>query len=163
MFIVSCIVVIDSVKKKDRAMQNYTIDADQLMYENIDSEIIIIHIETGNYHSLRFVAGDIWQMLESQYTTQQIIDTLTEIYPDQKDNITEHVKSMLQSLADENIIQLTDANTPSTDKLAIVKQDNGYTAPEVETYTDFQGLLLVDPIHDVAQEGWPQVADSQDE
>lgn len=144
-------------------MQNYTIDANQLMYENIDSEIIIIHIETGNYHSLRFVATDIWQMLEAQYTTQQIVDTVTAIYPEQKDNIVEEVSSMLQMLADANIIQKSDTTTPATTTLSIAKQPDGYTTPEVETYTDFQGLLLVDPIHDVAQEGWPNVADTEND
>ncbi len=30
-----------------------------------------------------------------------------------------------------------------------------YAPPALETYTDMQELLLLDPIHDVDETGWP--------
>ena len=30
-----------------------------------------------------------------------------------------------------------------------------YTSPEVETFSDMQEILLLDPVHDVDKSGWP--------
>ena len=36
-----------------------------------------------------------------------------------------------------------------------VKFDQQYAAPKLATYSDLQDLLLLDPIHDVDETGWP--------
>ena len=36
----------------------------------------------------------------------------------------------------------------------------GFVAPQLHKYTDMQELLLLDPIHDVDQEGWPATTES---
>lgn len=139
-------------------MQNYQIEPNQVMHENIDGEVIVIHVETGNYHSLRFVATDIWLMIDANYTTEQIIQTLSNIYPEHTNTIPSDVVSFLESLATEDLIQTTNPTTTAS-TINTTKQTNGYVQPEVETYTDLQGLLLVDPIHDVTEDGWPRTTD----
>jgi len=36
-----------------------------------------------------------------------------------------------------------------------------WVAPRLEKFTDLQTLLLLDPIHDVDEQGWPRVAPSR--
>ena len=39
-----------------------------------------------------------------------------------------------------------------------VEFEKDYTAPKLATYSDLQDLLLLDPIHDVDETGWPAAA-----
>jgi hypothetical protein len=32
-----------------------------------------------------------------------------------------------------------------------------FAEPVIEEFDDMQGLLLLDPIHDVSEEGWPHI------
>lgn len=139
-------------------MTNYRIDPTHVMHENIEGEIIVIHIDTGNYHSLRFVTADVWTLLDADYTTEKIIASLSEIYPQHTETISNDVSNLLKNLADEQLIQITD-DVQASNEISIQAQEKGYTTPQLETYSDLQGLLLVDPIHDVADEGWPHKAD----
>jgi hypothetical protein len=139
-------------------MPNHIIDPSQVMHENIEGEVIVINIDTGNYHSLRFVTADIWMMVDAKYNTESMIDALTQLYPDDETAIKQDIPELLNLLVQENLIQISGGSTETT-TITISKQEAGYTTPALETYSDLQGLLLVDPIHDVAEDGWPNVAE----
>lgn len=65
----------------------------------------------------------------------------------------------LGDLAAENLISAAEGSAP----LLAPSDDDGaaeFPAPRLERYTDMQDLLLLDPIHDVDERGWPNAVDA---
>jgi hypothetical protein len=65
------------------------------------------------------------------------------------------VQALLKDLAAEDLISPTEsagsAATPGPGTRA------PYAAPTLQKHTDMQDLLLLDPIHEVDETGWPSV------
>jgi hypothetical protein len=70
---------------------------------------------------------------------------------------------LLQDLAQEDIITLDAASVAESGSFSNLDSNpsNGgrvpFPAPVLNKFTDMQMLLLIDPIHDVSQKGWPQL------
>jgi hypothetical protein len=54
----------------------------------------------------------------------------------------------------------TEINNELKNKLILAARD--YKIPVLNKYTDMQELLLLDPIHDVNAQGWPESPESSD-
>jgi len=57
-------------------------------------------------------------------------------------------ETLLEQLADE-------VGVPPDDEVAAPASDGPFVAPVLERYEDMQDFLLVDPIHEVDDSGWP--------
>lgn len=47
---------------------------------DVEGETLILHLDTGNYHSLRKVAAEIWKLLTSPILVSDIVETLALRY-----------------------------------------------------------------------------------
>jgi hypothetical protein len=58
-------------------------------------------------------------------------------------------------LMDEGLIR--GSNHSARTHAAVVQSapDSGYDAPSIQKYTGMEALLLIDPIHDTDDSGWP--------
>jgi hypothetical protein len=137
------------------------------MHETIEGEVIVIDLETGSYYSLRDASAEIWHGIESGADDEAIAVSLHQRYEASRDEIGAAVGRLLDELAGECLIEPTDepANAPQ-ELAAPTPQANGklpFTLPALEKHTDMQDLILLDPVHDVTQAGWPHVAPAGDE
>lgn len=141
---------------------NYQINKD-VLYEHFDGEVVIISLETGNYFSLTGLAADIWGWLAKGVPAVSIIDHITGHYQGDEKEIINSVHQFLVELIQDGLIseqekdQATAEN--SVDKMTLSNSDGKpqFVPPKLERYTDMQALLLLDPIHDVGEEGWPNI------
>lgn len=123
----------------------------------IDGEAVIIQLETGNYFSLDSTGALIWQALVAGHSSASISAALQARFPDQA--VQTDVDRLLAQLLEAGLLVRCDAGgaSPALQLPAAL----AYAAPQLHTYTDMQDLLLLDPIHDVDQRGWPN-ADAGD-
>jgi hypothetical protein len=82
-----------------------------------------------------------------------IVDALTAHYDSGPELISAAVDSCIERLLAHGLIR----EAPSSGDSALFLAPSGLPFPEplVEHFTDMQDLLLLDPIHDVSEEGWP--------
>jgi hypothetical protein len=130
--------------------------------EDFRSEILAVNLKNGYYHSLRDSAVPIWRLLMEGRSVQTIVQLLTPIYGGDQAVLAADVSLFISELEKGGLIvrDSSPAETPSTsapDWLADVPPT--YAKPLMETYTEMQDLLLLDPIHDVDATGWPNVAE----
>lgn len=123
--------------------------------ESFEDEIILINLPRGNYYSLRHSAFALWQELLAGASKQQMADFLVQTFGIATDIATTDVESFTQQLLDEGLVAVREVSElvyePSADT-----RGAEYTKPQLETYTDMQDLLMLDPIHDVdSEQGWP--------
>lgn len=70
----------------------------------VDGELLIIDIETGKYYSLNSVANRIWEILETEKTEEQVVDTLLDEYDIDRENCVVQVQKYLKELSEKTLI-----------------------------------------------------------
>lgn len=134
----------------------YLVNEPSVISESIDGETIVLNFDNGHYYSLNSAGSAVWGHLARGGTPERISDALAARY--QLDTATVHpaVATFVSRLEEEQLIR------PSADP-PVIGVDAGvgespadtFCAPDFEKFTDMEKLLLLDPIHEVSDVGWP--------
>ena len=137
----------------------FKIKSTKLAHERIDDEVVIIEFDTGNYYSLEKIGADIWEWIEQGANIEGIIKNISLCYDGSLPEIENGVKKLIDELELENLIapDHSSAIPEDTDKpdLKKIEKKIRFEIPVLQKYTDMQELLLLDPIHEVDETGWP--------
>ncbi len=141
------------------ALLHFRVNHPTVISETIDGEAIIINLDTGAYYSLRETGAAIWQLIEQGAASQTISDELVRRYEGTPTTIVAGLQSLLAQLVqDQLIVPLDDESAVPQSSGTALPANHGkprFTPPVLEKYTDMADLLLLDPIHDVSEQGWP--------
>jgi len=139
-----------------RASIGYTINAPDVVAEDLDGEIVILNLANGHYFSLGGIACPIWSLLLSGHTPQSIFTSIEARRPDLVDGSSEFVNRLIEL---NLITPCTDADAAPADPIDELWSG---TSPTIEVYDDLAELIFADPIHDVdEQAGWPTPRQTQ--
>lgn len=135
------------------------VNHDKVVHETIEDEVIIINLDTGTYYSLLDTGTAVWRGLEQGASRQSIVTALANHYGVARGTVTEAVDSLIEELISEEIV------VPASDgvtEFALNGQSSGqpFTPPTLARHTNMSDLLLLDPIHDVDERGWPHKRDA---
>lgn len=133
------------------ATTRYRIVPSGLTHQNIDGEVIVIHMTSGKYYSLTGAAAVIWESLAKPHSVASLAGLFADLPADGRSAIA----SVLDRLVAENLVQVC-ADTPGSVS-TVLDSVAPWQHPVVEAYNDMQDLLLADPIHDVDEHGWPSL------
>ncbi len=129
----------------------------QVIFEEAENEVIVVDLLNGVYYFLTGTAAYIWMALHAGLTPHQIGDEVARTGASE-DVVNEDVGKFVQELISLHLIAASDntameiSTIPSRDDYLV----GGYTPPSIETYSDLQDILLLDPVHEVDEAGWPQ-------
>jgi hypothetical protein len=121
-----------------------------------DGEAAVIDLRTGAYFSLNPTAALLWPLLVEGSTTESLVahaDASTDGGPE----VGPAVESFVAALVTEGLVEEVadvDESPPPAD--GTPRQQ--FVPPELQRFDDLQELLLLDPIHDVTDQGWPHTA-----
>lgn len=146
------------------SLERFRINAPRVVHETIDDEVVMIDLDSGNYYSLRRVGTDIWGFIKSGATIAQIVERITHRYEGARVSIENGVNQLIDELQQENLIipdntgEPEDFETPDAQVETTLAIERAiFEAPILQKYTDMQELLLLDPVHEVDEAGWPNV------
>jgi hypothetical protein len=132
-----------------------------VLFERFDEEVVAVHLGTGVYHSMQGTAGDIFAMLGSAPTREELAAALVAKYAAPADVIAADLDRFLRALKEEG---LTKEAPPSADAPAAPSLPGDasatrlpYTPPVLDAHRELEKLFLLDPVHDTAEAGWPHV------
>ncbi len=131
--------------------KTYKINEPHVISEAMDDELVVINLESGCYYSLDQSATLIWSKLNLGYTAEKIQQFFNPC--DSLDTSIE-IEIYVSYLLDEELITLAgnQGTSPETpEDLAVTD----FKKPTVQKFTDMQEMLLLDPIHEVSDMGWP--------
>ena len=132
-----------------------------VVHETIDGETVIVNLDNGIYYSLRNSGVDVWNMLEDGANVEDLMGMLLPRYAASRDEIQKAVEEFLVTLQQEGLVRAS-STRPAAGQVqpaADAGQRQKFEPPLLEKYSDMQELLLLDPIHEVDEEGWPHKAD----
>ena len=130
--------------------------------ESFDDEIVIVHLENGNYYSLSGSGTLIWNLLEIGTSTELLASWLTEATKADHETIASAVKSIVEALAAADLIVRT-GDVTSNARPELPTERLEFVVPTLSAYTDMQDMLALDPVHDVSERGWPNADQSKKE
>jgi len=133
----------------------FAINASSGVFERLDGEVIIISNQNGKYYSLGYTASDIWYLIHASVSSPLWLKTLADNYQEIPDSAENEIKKFVNVLLSEDLIKSSEIASGDSQ---VLPQDNlrgKWSAPELMIFEDLQDLLLVDPIHDTGEEGWP--------
>jgi hypothetical protein len=136
------------------------INLPQVVGEVIDGEAVIINLESGIYYSLDGVGGDIWACVERGLPLPGIVDEIGGKYDADQATVDKAVNTLVDELVSEGLVTLYSGDGTEQTPVEAAKPDAplaSFKAPVLIKYKDMQDLLLLDPIHEVDELGWPNV------
>ena len=119
-------------------MADYRIRTPQVVHETVDGEVVAIDFDTGSYYSLRGPAEAVWSALGDSLQPLVVVAAGAAGEP-------ALVAAFLDQLVEEGLVERDGppADGTETGELAF------------EKFSDMEELILLDPVHDVSEAGWP--------
>jgi hypothetical protein len=126
----------------------------------VDGEVVAINLDTGSYYNIAGAGTHVWMVVEGAASADEVTTRLADRYHMPVDEIAAVVTPFLGELLAEGLIRPAEGRGPHPEPTAGDQREDGqaaFRAPILEKFTDMEDLLLVDPVHDVSERGWPNV------
>jgi hypothetical protein len=133
--------------------KSWRLNTPDVSSELIGNEVVAIHLPTGLYYSIENVSATVWTAIEQGLKFEQFVQVVTSHYTVPPEQAEADLTHLLTELTTENLIVEAPASGAAPEPVSGEKQP--YSVPKIEKFPDLQQLLMIDPIHEVDQRGWP--------
>jgi len=136
--------------------QQYRVNENHVVYEVFNEEILAINLDQGIYFSLRGSGSQIWSMMLAGATPETISKAFSAAYAIDPSQVEPEIERFFAQLISHELIvpaATQQAYEPGTAPLA--QDGQTFQPPLLESFTDMQDLLLLDPVHEADDAGWP--------
>jgi len=124
-----------------------------------DGDFILANLDTGIYYSLTGLG--VFMISKMPFENQgKEFDEIVSIFPNQQSEVFEDLKTVWGKLVQEEIIILKEIINRKIKSYA-AEQPSEFIPSKLSKYADMQDLLMMDPIHEVDEDGWPVQEDDQ--
>jgi len=141
-----------------RAKQ-YRILTPQIIHETIDGEAVVVNLETGTYYSIDKVGAIVWSCIDHGCSIDSLMSHVAVLCEGDRTTIEQGIQEFINNLEKENLIGSAELDSvePANEHAYPVFSGKKipFENPKLNIYIDMQDLLLLDPIHDVDESGWP--------
>ncbi len=132
----------------------YRVRHEDVSAERIDGDVIAVNLVTGAYFSLSGSAADVWTVATSGAPSAVWLRALDTAY---RCDISRHeIDAVITSCLEHGLIESVDPDPTAVPTLPADLDRSTWLTPVLEVFTDLQDLILVDPIHDADDLGWPR-------
>jgi hypothetical protein len=144
----------------------FRINTPKVVFEAFEDEVVLVNFDTGNYYSLRGSAVALLNYIQENKNVREIINDLDAQFVTTRAELEKSVVVFLDELCRENIV-VAGSDSSRMDKTPASGpnpsfQKIPFQAPTIERYADMQELILLDPIHEVDESGWPKPKNGRD-
>ena len=123
----------------------------RLAADIFDDEYIIANLDSGLYYSIQGIAVSLVRAMPFEDPSEPI-KMLADTFPERSAEIEIALNITWKQLQEEGIVKQAVSSIQANSQWVptII-----YMPPQFNRYADMQDLLMLDPIHDVDEEGWP--------
>jgi hypothetical protein len=138
----------------------FRIDAQNVVHETVDGEVIAIDLADGSYYSLSGSGPVAWGLLSAGASAAEVGRALEARFDAGPGVIEAAVAGLLTRLSESGLIVADDdAVAPAPPEAAENGSREEFSPPVLERYDDMKDYFLLDPIHEVnPAAGWPKPA-----
>lgn len=136
--------------------ERYTVNEPSVISEVIDGETIVLNFESGHYYSFNPSASEIWLSLASGHAVGATTERVARRFGVAPDTVRAEVECFVRSLEGESLIRRAADGAGAAPAAPEAAPGGAFAPPAFEKFTDMEELLLLDPIHEVGDSGWPR-------
>lgn len=139
------------------ATDRYQVNTAHVVHEVFEDEVLVVNLDNGDYFSLLGASARIWQCILAGASVGETLQALQAAYDGDASAMAAATLEFIAALSDEHLI-VAAAGDPAAGAAALPAAGGlrkPFAAPKLEKFTDMQELLLLDPVHDVEDVGWP--------
>jgi hypothetical protein len=138
----------------------YRIRPTDLSIERLDGEIMAIDFLTGKYGSFVGPSADLLWLVQAGIPRMKWLTLLADSFVSlpSEEEVKSDIDSFLESMTALGIIEATDAVDGLAEGLPDDYVRGSWTPPVYAIEDDLVDLLIIDPIHETSEDGWPQAA-----
>lgn len=125
-----------------------------VVHETVAGETVIVELDSGSYYHLAGSGSYLWELLAGGRDTGATADALADHY----DLATEDARAAVDALVDELRRERLVVDAVGTEAAAATDPETPsgpYDPPLLTKHDDMQELLVLDPVHEVDETGWP--------
>jgi len=134
-------------------------NAPGVIFEGFDDETVVINLDSGHYYTLNLVGARLWERLTGAIPLDEIIEDCQRDYDGDPPSIEAAVREFVSLLLSEQLLRPLASPPPRGARDGGVRPAEAarrtFEAPELAKYNDMAEMLLLDPVHDVDETGWP--------
>src|SRR5688572_21978027 len=136
--------------------EHFRLNSPAVVAETLDGEATIVDLKNGTYYALNHSGSFIWDLLVGGASPETITAALAGHYELDTDEAGRAVAALVQELTERGLV-VPGGDEPQAPHLngQATPGAEAYTAPALSVFTDMQELLLLDPVHEVDEAGWP--------
>jgi hypothetical protein len=135
-------------------MTQYRANAPRFVDETVDGEALIMDMVKGTYYSCVGASTVVYNGLKHGWTAEEAAAALCATFELDPGDAKREVEDFLEELLREEVLVVgNDVHRGSNGhQLAYT---GAFEPLRLERYTDLADLILLDPVHDVSDAGWP--------
>jgi hypothetical protein len=121
--------------------ERFVIRPDELGYEPVDDEMLVIDFATSDYYLLNDSGAAVWRALTEPRTADEVADAFAGVAPDARAAIRDDVDGFLAALAADGLVVRTADDAESADA-PVPALTAPYVVPRFEKYGTLERLML---------------------
>jgi hypothetical protein len=138
----------------------FRLNQPHVVYESFADEMVLINLASGNYYSADRTGMTVIQLLVKHGSPGEIALALAARHAKPFADIEPPVRAFIAALQAEGLIVPAPAGDTPIALGSVPPELPGGTGgdfvpPHLQRFSDMQDLLLLDPIHQVDESGWP--------
>jgi hypothetical protein len=128
-----------------------------VVHEKFGDETVIVSLDSGSYYSAQGTGGVIWNLVSEGSSERNIVRHIRAEFNGDSDEISRATANFLDQLIEESLVspEYVDDGDGSSLAHSVGKPDQVFVTPLLQKYTDMEEMLMLDPIHEVDEQGWP--------
>lgn len=136
----------------------FKVNRPQVILEAFEDEVVVVNLETGVYYSLVGSAAELWELISQGRSIAEIVEVVASRHRMDCSSLQPIVERFIWELIEEQLVSPSDATaaeptSPCESPAPAVGA--AFVAPSLEKFTDMTDLIMLDPIHEVDETGWP--------
>jgi len=144
----------------------FRINTPHIVYDIIEEETILINLKNGNYYNIDKYGSVIWEILAKSGDIDLFIDVVTQMFHLPAERTKADIGVLITDLLAENLIvplKVEENSQPPMNensiKATVSAKMTDFQCPVLNKYSDMRDALMLDPIHEVDERGWPTMND----
>ena len=133
----------------------YQVNAPSVISEVIDGVVIVLNFDNGHYYSLNGGGSRVWSGLASGRAVEELGATLAARHGLEPAATAATLAEFAGRLEAEGLIRRSTSPATAPVEAGADAESGTFEPPAFEKFTDMEQLLLLDPIHEVSDAGWP--------
>lgn len=137
--------------------RHFELNAPDVIAETIEGEVMVMNLRQGVYYSVTGAGAAAWPALVGGASADVLADGIAQGYRVDAMRVEADLAGFLTRLLDERVLR--ERAAAPTDVAAIdLPMAVSYPGFGYERFDDMQAMLIIDPVHEVGEFGWPQAA-----